>query len=205
VNSRIHRAGSVRPPDAPRFFATAARFRAWLAKNADKTPVLNVGFYKVGSGRPSLTWPESVDEALCYGWIDGVRRRIDDDSYQIRFSPRREGSVWSAINGARAKELIADGRMRRQGLRAFGQGPEPSSGDASLDQEREAAADESPAARQADRERRVRCTLDAIAGRVPRVPGVWPRIGTHAPWATSASTFSSTAYSWTSKCSLLRG
>ena len=121
MNSRIRRAGRVRPPDAPRFFATAARFRAWLAKNADKTPVLNVGFYKVGSGRPSLTWPESVDEALCYGWIDGVRRRIDDDSYQIRFSPRREGSVWSAINSARAKELIADGRLRPQGLCAFGQ------------------------------------------------------------------------------------
>ena len=101
------------------FFATAARFRAWLARNADKASVLSVGFYKVGAGRPSITWPESVDEALCYGWIDGVRRRIDDDAYQIRFSPRRKGSVWSAINIARARELIAAGRMRPQGLSAY--------------------------------------------------------------------------------------
>ena len=110
-----------RSATAPTFFASAPRFRAWLAEHADEASVLNVGFYKVASGRPSLTWPQSVDEALCYGWIDGVRRRIDADTYQIRFSPRREGSVWSAINIARAKELIAEGRMRRQGLRAFEQ------------------------------------------------------------------------------------
>ena len=110
-----------RPPRRRRSSQARARFRAWLAKNADEASVLNVGFYKVGSGRPSLTWPESVDEALCYGWIDGVRRRIDEDTYQIRFSPRRKGSVWSAINIARAKELIAEGRMRQQGLRAFEQ------------------------------------------------------------------------------------
>jgi len=110
-----------RPSNAPTFFATPARFRAWLAQNADAASVLNVGFYKVDSGRPSLTWPESVDEALCYGWIDGVRRRIDDDAYQIRFSPRKKGSIWSAINIARAEALIADGRMRPEGLRAFEQ------------------------------------------------------------------------------------
>jgi len=81
---------------APTFFASAPGFRAWLAKHADDDSFLNVGFCKVGSGRPSLTWPQSVDEALCYGWIDGVRRRIDADTYQIRFSPRRKGSVWSA-------------------------------------------------------------------------------------------------------------
>jgi uncharacterized protein YdeI (YjbR/CyaY-like superfamily) len=103
------------------FFASAAGFRAWLAKNADDASFLNVGFSKVGSERPSLTWPQSVDEALCYGWIDGVRRRIDADTCQIRFSPRRKGSVWSAINIARAKELIAEGRTRQQGLRAFEQ------------------------------------------------------------------------------------
>jgi uncharacterized protein YdeI (YjbR/CyaY-like superfamily) len=109
------------PTNAPTFFATPARFRAWLARNGDKVAVLNVGFYKVGTGRPSITWPESVDEALCYGWIDGVRRRIDDDAYQVRFSPRRKGSVWSAINIGRAQELIAAGRMRPQGLRAYEQ------------------------------------------------------------------------------------
>ena len=118
---RARRAVRVRPPDAPRFFATAAQFRAWLARNADTASVLNVGFYRAGSRRPSITWPESVDEALSYGWIDGVRRRIDDHAYQIRFSPRREGSVWSAINVARAQELIAAGRMRPQGLRAYEQ------------------------------------------------------------------------------------
>ena len=116
---RRARGESPRSPDAPVLFATPARFRAWLARNADKATALNVGFCKVGSGRPSITWPESVDEALCYGWIDGVRRRIDDDAYQIRFSPRRKGSVWSAINIARAQELIAAGRMRPRGLREY--------------------------------------------------------------------------------------
>ena len=116
---RRRRTAHPRPPDAPTFFATPAHFRAWLARNADQASVLNVGFYKVGTGRPSMTWPQSVDEALCYGWIDGVRRRIDDDAYQIRFSPRRKGSVWSAINIARVRELIATGCMRPQGLRAY--------------------------------------------------------------------------------------
>jgi uncharacterized protein YdeI (YjbR/CyaY-like superfamily) len=125
-----------RPSDAPTFFATAARFRAWLAQNADTASVLNVGFYKVDSGRASLTWPESVDEALCYGWIDGVRRRIDDDAYQIRFSPRKKASVWSAINIARAKALIADGRMRPQGVRAFEQRIERKSKVYSYEQDR---------------------------------------------------------------------
>jgi uncharacterized protein YdeI (YjbR/CyaY-like superfamily) len=108
-------------PDAPRFFGTAAQFRAWLTLHAETATVLNVGFYKVGSGLPSITWHESVDEALCYGWIDGVRRRIDDNAYEIRFSPRKKGSVWSAINIARAQELIASGRMQRRGLAAYEQ------------------------------------------------------------------------------------
>ena len=114
-------AKGARSPDAPVFFASAAQFRTWLAKHAATAPMLNVGFYKVGSARPSLTWPQSVDEALCYGWIDGVRRRIDDDSYQIRFSPRRKGSVWSSINIARARALIAEGRMCPRGQQAFEQ------------------------------------------------------------------------------------
>lgn len=104
---------------APRFFKTAAAFRAWLERNASREPELVVGFHKVGSGRPSMTWPESVDEALCFGWIDGVRRRIDDDSYLIRFSPRRKGSIWSAINVAKVKQLEAAGKMRPAGIEAF--------------------------------------------------------------------------------------
>ena len=87
----------------PTFFATPADFRAWLeANHADRDELL-VGFHKKGSGRPSITWPESVDEALCFGWIDGIRRRIDDDSYSIRFTPRKPRSIWSAVNTRRAR------------------------------------------------------------------------------------------------------
>ena len=103
----------------PRFFATANALRAWLECNSEATSELIVGFYKVGSGRPSMGWGESVDEALCFGWIDGVRKRIDDDSYQIRFTPRKTTSIWSAINIAKVGQLQAQGRMRPGGLRAF--------------------------------------------------------------------------------------
>src|SRR5579884_265025 len=82
----------------PRFFASAAEFRAWLERyHATETELL-VGLYKKGTGKPSLTWPESVDEALAFGWIDGVRRSHDEESYTIRFTPRRPRSIWSAIN-----------------------------------------------------------------------------------------------------------
>ena len=103
----------------PRFFATAQQFRDWLEKNHDKESELLVGFYKRGSSFPSMTWPESVDAALSFGWIDGVRKRIDDDSYTIRFSRRRPRSIWSAINIAKAKELIERKLMHPAGLRAF--------------------------------------------------------------------------------------
>jgi len=103
----------------PKFFATPDAFRAWLAEHHETEPELLVGFYKRGSGKPSITWPESVDEALCFGWIDGVRRRIDDESYSIRFTPRRKGSTWSAINIKRATELKQFGRMHPAGLREF--------------------------------------------------------------------------------------
>ncbi|MDN3921370.1 YdeI/OmpD-associated family protein [Roseateles violae] len=79
-----------------RFFADGAAFRAWLEAHAATAAELVVGFYKTDSGRASITWPESVDEALCFGWIDGVRKRIDEEAYQIRFTPRRPGSIWSA-------------------------------------------------------------------------------------------------------------
>ena len=102
-----------------RYFASPAAFRAWLEAHHDTATELWVGFYKVGSGKPSLTWPQAVDEALCFGWIDGVRKRIDDQRYVIRFTPRKRGSVWSEVNVRRAEVLTAQGRMHPAGLEAF--------------------------------------------------------------------------------------
>jgi len=101
------------------FFPSAAEFRAWLKQHHAKAKELHVGFYKRKSGKPSITWPEAVDQALCYGWIDGLRKGIDDVSYVIRFTPRRAGSVWSAVNVRRVKELDRLGLMRAAGLQAF--------------------------------------------------------------------------------------
>ena len=103
----------------PTFFATPADFRKWFEKNHDTAPELLVGYYKKGSGRPSITWPESVDEALCFGWIDGIRRSIDAESYSIRFTPRRARSIWSNVNTKRVAELTKQGRMHATGLKAF--------------------------------------------------------------------------------------
>lgn len=101
------------------FFRTPAELRRWFAKHHATEDVLWVGFYKKESGQPSITWPESVDEALAVGWIDGIRKRIDGQRYKIRFTPRRRGSVWSAVNIARVSELTKAGRMRPAGLEAF--------------------------------------------------------------------------------------
>lgn len=122
----------------PRFFRTPKDFRAWLEKNHAAEGELLVGFYKVDSGKPSITWPESVDEALCFGWIDGVRRRIDDVAYSIRFTPRKATSIWSAINIARVAELTKNGRMHPAGLAAFAKRSEKKS--AIYAYEREAAS-----------------------------------------------------------------
>ncbi len=103
----------------PKFFATAADFRKWLAKHHDSEKELWVGFYKKDSRKKSITYPEAVDQALCFGWIDGVRKSIDAESYVNRFSPRRSGSTWSAVNTKRAKELIASGEMHPAGAKAF--------------------------------------------------------------------------------------
>lgn len=103
----------------PTFFATPADFRKWFEKNHDTAAELLVGFYKKGSGKPSITWPESVDEALCFGWIDGVRRSIDAESYSIRFTPRRARSIWSNVNTKRVAELTKQGRMHASGLEAY--------------------------------------------------------------------------------------
>jgi uncharacterized protein YdeI (YjbR/CyaY-like superfamily) len=106
-------------PSKPLFFATPADFRAWLEKNHALHTELSVGFYKRDSGKPSITWPESVDAALCYGWIDGVRNSIDAHSYRIRFTPRKPTSTWSAINVKRVAELNKLGLMHSAGVKAF--------------------------------------------------------------------------------------
>jgi uncharacterized protein YdeI (YjbR/CyaY-like superfamily) len=103
----------------PIFFKTPSEFRAWLEKNHATKKELLVGFFKKSTGKPSITWPEAVDEALCFGWIDGVRKSIDDSRYTIRFTPRTARSVWSAVNIKRAKELKKQGLMRPAGMAAF--------------------------------------------------------------------------------------
>jgi uncharacterized protein YdeI (YjbR/CyaY-like superfamily) len=103
----------------PKFFKTPAAFRVWLEKHHDSAQELLVGFYKRGSGLASITWPESVDQALCFGWIDGVRKRIDDESYTIRFTPRKARSTWSAVNIRRVEELTNLGLMQPSGVSAF--------------------------------------------------------------------------------------
>ena len=102
-----------------RFFATAAEWRAWLEEHHATEDELVVGFHKRGSGKPSMTWSESVDEALCFGWIDAVRRGLDDESYSIRFTHRKPSSTWSAINVAKVATLEEQGRMTEAGRAAF--------------------------------------------------------------------------------------
>ena len=102
-----------------KFFKTQADFRKWLEKNHEKETELTVGFYRIGTGRPSMTWPEAVAQALCFGWIDGVRRKIDEESYSNRFTPRRPTSNWSAINIAKVEELTNKGLMKPAGIAAF--------------------------------------------------------------------------------------
>ena len=103
---------------APMFFATPAAWRAWLAKNHARAEHLWVGFWKTSSGKPSITWPQSVDEALCFGWIDGLRRSLGETSYMIRFSPRKAGSKWSNVNLKRFEELLAAKKVHAAGRAA---------------------------------------------------------------------------------------
>jgi uncharacterized protein YdeI (YjbR/CyaY-like superfamily) len=118
----------------PTFFKTPSDLRKWFEKHHDKKQELLAGFYKKDSGKQSITWPESVDEALCFGWIDGVRRGVDEFSYTIRFTPRRSRSVWSAVNIKRAGELTQQERMRPAGLKAFAARKENRSGIYSYEQ-----------------------------------------------------------------------
>lgn len=116
------------PAMQPTFFATPAEPRSWLEKHHQATSELWVGFFKRSAGKPSVSWPEAVDQALCFGWIDGVRKRIDEASYTIRFTPRQPRSIWSAVNVARANELTNLGLMHPAGLRQFEQRAEERSG-----------------------------------------------------------------------------
>jgi uncharacterized protein YdeI (YjbR/CyaY-like superfamily) len=118
----------------PVFFRAPADLRKWFAAHHASAQELWVGFFKKSSGKPSVTWPESVDEALCVGWIDGVRKSLDEESYVIRFTPRKSGSIWSAINIRRVRALDREKRMRPAGRKAFAAGRENRSGVYSYEQ-----------------------------------------------------------------------
>jgi uncharacterized protein YdeI (YjbR/CyaY-like superfamily) len=152
------------------FFAAPADFRAWLDENHERASELLVGFYKRDSGRPSISWPEAVDEALCFGWIDGVRRRVDDESYTIRFTPRKPRSHWSKVNVRRVEELRREGRMGAAGLRAFEQRSEERTAQAAYEQDEEPELG-------ADYERRFRANRKA-----------WEFFQSRPPWYRRAAT-----------------
>jgi uncharacterized protein YdeI (YjbR/CyaY-like superfamily) len=101
------------------FFKTQKELHSWLSKNHNKATELFIGFYKKGTGKKSITYPEALDEALCFGWIDGVRKSLDEKSYMIRYTPRKKGSVWSAVNINRINELIKSGTVHESGLKTF--------------------------------------------------------------------------------------
>jgi len=118
----------------PIFFSSQSEFRTWLEENNQKEKEILVGFYKVSSGKNTMTWSQSVDQALCFGWIDGIRKSVDDDSYCIRFTPRKPGSNWSKINIRKVEELTRQGLMKPEGIKAFGHRKEERSGIYSFEQ-----------------------------------------------------------------------
>lgn len=126
---------AVLPPGKPVFFATPEKLRAWLERHHRSASELWVGFYRKSAGRPTLTWPQLVDECLCFGWIDGIRRGIDDERYMNRITPRRPRSNWSAINIRRVGELERLGRMTEVGRQAFAARDEARSRQYSYDRE----------------------------------------------------------------------
>jgi uncharacterized protein YdeI (YjbR/CyaY-like superfamily) len=103
----------------PKFFSSPEQFREWLAKNHDSASELLVGFHKKDAGKKSITYPQALDEALCFGWIDGVRRSLDDTSYTIRFTPRKPRSIWSNVNVRHVERLTKEGRMAEPGMKAY--------------------------------------------------------------------------------------
>jgi uncharacterized protein YdeI (YjbR/CyaY-like superfamily) len=159
---------------APAFYATPEEWRAWLEANHADAREHWVGYYKRGTGRPSITWPESVDQALCFGWIDGVRKRVDEQSYTIRFTPRKPTSAWSRVNVARVAELTAAGLMRPAGIAAF----EARTAEGTYSYEQRDAAAFDP-----DRERRFRAEEAAWAWFSAQAPW-YRRTATH--WVMSA-------------------
>jgi uncharacterized protein YdeI (YjbR/CyaY-like superfamily) len=159
----------------PRFFATPAAWRAWLAKHHAGRTELWVGFHRVATGRRSITWPQSVDEALCFGWIDGLRRGLDASSYAIRFTPRKPTSIWSRVNLRRFDELARAGLVRAAGRAAFARKRTARSGVYSFEQER--------AGLDAAGERRLRADRRAWAWWSARPPGYRRNVG---HWVTSA-------------------
>ena len=152
----------------PAFYATPDDWRAWLEAHHDGEREHWVGFHKRGSGRPSITWPEAVDEALCFGWIDGVRQRVDESRYMIRFTPRKTSSKWSMVNVRRVGELSAAGLMRPAGIAAFEARTEV--GTYSYEQRDAAAFDP-------DRERRLRDNTAA-----------WEHFSAQPPWYRRTAT-----------------
>ena len=120
----------------PQFFSSSEELRAWFAAHHDTAEDLLAAFHKKGTGKPSITWPGAVDEALCFGWIDSVRRSLDESSYTIRFTPRRARSIWSAKNIARFQELAAEGRIALAGQRAFDERDVARTNQYSFEQER---------------------------------------------------------------------
>ena len=160
----------------PMFFETPAEFRDWLEEHHTDVAELLVGFHKKGSGRPSMTWPESVDQALCFGWIDGVRRGIDEHGYTIRFTPRKARSTWSRVNVKRAEELVEEGLMRPAGLAAFERRSDDQSGIYAYEQRKQAKLD--PAA-----EKEFRADRKAWAFFSEQAPS-YRRTATH--WVISA-------------------
>ena len=162
-------------PKSPRFFPTPAHFRRWLSKHHDSEDELWVGFYKKATGRPSITWPESVDEALCFGWIDGVRKSLDEEAYVIRFTRRRRGSHWSKVNLERVAALIEEGRMTPAGMAAYEARDPEKSGRYSYERERARFSRE--------QEREFRSNADAWAFWQEQPPG-YRKLTTH--WVVSA-------------------
>ncbi len=163
-------------PMDPAFFATPEEFRAWLEAHHETERELLVGFFKKGTGRPSMTWPESVEQALCFGWIDGVRRTVNAESYSIRFTPRKARSTWSAVNIAKVAELTERGLMRPAGLLAFEQRTEDNSVIYSHERTEDAALDE-------EQERRFRAETAAWEWFQSQPPG-YRRTALH--WVTTA-------------------
>ena len=160
----------------PRFFPTPAAFRAWLEEHHETETELVVGFHRKGSGKSSITWPESVDEALCFGWIDGVRRSLNPTAYTIRFTPRRSTSIWSAVNVARVAELKKNGRMRSAGRRASAARTPERTGIYSFERKKLAKLSK-------EQEKTLRANRKAAAFFDAQPPG-YRRLVTH--WVTSA-------------------